>query len=96
MGTRPRAEILEFRGVLHFLTTDPTNGTRIWRTDGTQAGTAALGSVGANATAGVVVGQNMFFVATDPTLGRELYVLPNDAPTAGNDSGHRRPTARVS
>ncbi len=86
-GDSTRNWMVNFRGVVMFATTDPIGGSRVWRTDGTAAGTVALGATGSSASAAVVAGQSLFFVATDPTLGRELYVLGNERPLAGNDSG---------
>ena len=68
----------------------------LWRSDGTSAGTTRLGDIASPPTAfmfpqpilrqQLVVGQKLFFVATDAEIGDELYVLTNDAPIATADN----------
>jgi ELWxxDGT repeat protein len=71
-------------GVLVFTAADDgVNGQELWASDGTAAGTVLLrdinpGPAGASITGLTVVtnmfGPRVFFVATDPTHGRELWV----------------------
>lgn len=82
--------VINFRGVTLLITTDSTGARRVWRTDGTEAGTTEIGATAARSTTGailgpVVSGQNVFYAGLD-TTGNELYAIPNDAPTAVADS----------
>jgi ELWxxDGT repeat protein len=79
----------DFHGEVYFSSNDGTNGARIWRTNGTTAGTVVVGSSALPQTSGPfqVSGQNLFFAATDSTAGLELNVVRNDPPVATNDSG---------
>jgi trimeric autotransporter adhesin len=81
-----------FRGATIILTND-TTGAHIWRTDGTASGTKLLGSGALPANIGgtkafAVAGQNLFYTGHETVTGSELYVVPNDRPTAVADSGN--------
>ena len=79
---------LDFRGVVIVMTQD-TTGSHLWRTDGTETGTVQLGT--APRPPGfftyAATSQSLFFNGVDGLLGDELYVVPNDPPVAGADSG---------
>ena len=95
----------DFRGVTLFAVIDQTDGSQLWRTDGTSAGTTQIAGIAAppseffmrpavvrqRATAG----QKFFFVATDPEMGDELYVLVNETPIAAADSASSTNSAAV-
>jgi ELWxxDGT repeat protein len=95
----------DFRGVTLFAVNDQTNGPQLWRTDGTSAGTTRLADIAAPPTdfferpvvlrQRATVGQKFFFVATDAEIGDELYVLVNESPVAGADSGSSTNSAAV-
>jgi ELWxxDGT repeat protein len=66
-------------------------GARLWKSDGTPAGTTLVGDIGAASTGDtplthLTVGQNFFYASDDGTTGVELYALNNEAPIAGNDA----------
>lgn len=86
-GDSSPAWAANFNGVVYIQAKDPVRGPRLWRTDATTTGTVAVGDVGDSSGNPMVSGQNLYFTAIDPVMGRELYVLSNDAPVAANDSG---------
>ena len=71
--------LADFRGITLFQTTDAASTGNLWSTDGTTAGTKALGNIAA-AAGGLTVGQNFFFVGDDGTTGAELWVITNERP----------------
>jgi len=84
-----------FDGIVVFEVTDPTSGEKLWRTDGTAAGTIQVSSVPPQpspvfpptpARHRLTVGQKFFFSAVDPAMGSELFALTNNAPIAGADT----------
>lgn len=79
----------DFHGEVYFSSNDSTNGPRLWRTNGTTAGTVVVGRSALAPSLGPVQvsGQSLFFAASDSTAGLELNVVQNDPPTAANDSG---------
>ena len=79
-----------FNGEVYLSSNDATNGARIWRTDGTTAGTVVVGSSALPQPQGAVQvsGQNLFFAAADNTAGLELNVVQNNPPMAANDTGN--------
>jgi ELWxxDGT repeat protein len=95
-GDSTRNWMVSFGGVVTFAATDSINGSRVWRSDGTTAGTVALGSIPAGSNYAFVAGQSVYFAVNEPTLGREYYVLRNERPVAGNDSGASANGASVS
>jgi ELWxxDGT repeat protein len=86
----------DFRSVPVFGIDDPAGGGALWRTDGTRAGTTQVGAIPSKPAAfspipailrqRLVVGQKLFFVATDAEIGDELYALANEIPVARTDS----------
>jgi ELWxxDGT repeat protein len=80
----------DFRGEVYFSSNDSTNGARIWRTNGTTAGTVVVGSSALPQASGAVQvsGENLFFAASDSAAGLELNAVQNDSPLAANDSGN--------
>lgn len=69
-------------GILFFAANDGTNGNELWKSDGTDAGTIMLKDIypGANGAMNtgntnemVVMGNQLFFAAFNPTIGRELW-----------------------
>ncbi len=61
-------------GTLYFTATDGS-GTELWKSDGTEAGTTAVGSPGSfsNASNLTEAGGTLYFSATDPSHGQELW-----------------------
>jgi ELWxxDGT repeat protein len=78
----------DFHGEVFLASNDGSNGARIWRTDGTTAGTVVVGSSALPQVSGPlqVSGQNLFFAGADSTAGLELNVVQNGPPIASNDS----------
>ncbi len=73
-------------GALYFAATDLTNGTELWKSDGTAAGTVMVndispGVLGSNPTSLTVMGNTLFFAASDGVHGPELW--ESDGTTAG-------------
>ena len=67
-----------FNDKVYFAASDGVNGTELWTSDGTGAGTAMavdidIGPAGSSPASLTVVGTNLFFAATDVTNGRELW-----------------------
>ncbi|QQW30492.2 hypothetical protein AP9108_07280 [Arthrospira sp. PCC 9108] len=63
---------------LYFRANDPTNGTELWKSDGTQAGTVLLkdiwpGNGGSFPSNFTVFNDTLYFQANDPTNGTELW-----------------------
>lgn len=95
----------DFHGVTLFAAFNSSAGPQLWRTDGTPAGTRLVAGIPARPIAfanpqavlrqQLAVGQKFFFVATDPEVGDELYVLVNETPVAGADSGNSANSAAV-
>jgi ELWxxDGT repeat protein len=77
---------VNFRGVMFLATTDAVNGSRIFRTDGTTAGTVLVGSAATPNGVARVAGQNLFFAGVDSTAGLELNAVRNEAPVVVNDT----------
>ena len=69
-------------GSVYFAANDGAAGVELWKTDGTEAGTARLGDINAGTAssnpAGVVAADDgtVYFFADDGTHGRELWKLP--------------------
>ena len=68
-------------GVAYFVANDPEHGTELWQTDGTPQGTRLAadvwpGAKGAYPAQFLVWRDRMFFAATTPETGRELWALP--------------------
>ncbi|MFN7560765.1 MAG: beta strand repeat-containing protein, partial [Prosthecobacter sp.] len=74
-------------GTLFFAANDGTNGTELWKSDGTSAGTVMVSNI--NATAGassspanlLAIGSTLYFSATNGTTGVELW--KSDGTTTG-------------
>ena len=93
-----RRSLTEFEGGLYFQANDPTFGTELWRSDGTDAGTERLTDINPGPgnsliNALVVAGDNLFFRGDDggPT-GVELWeahggVTPPDPPVQPPPTG---------
>jgi len=63
---------------VYFKANDGTNGSELWFSDGTAAGTSMVcdinpGSVSSNPTGLVLCAGDLFFEADDPNLGKELF-----------------------
>lgn len=70
--------------LLVFPATTPTNGTELWISDGTEAGTQLLADLlpgaGSSSPEDLYTADGLvYFHATTPTLGRELYVTDGTA-----------------
>jgi ELWxxDGT repeat protein/VCBS repeat-containing protein len=68
--------LVNFNGSLFFTANDGT-GLRVFRSDGTSAGTIPASGIFSNVTTGSLVtsGNQLFFAATDPSNGTELWVI---------------------
>jgi uncharacterized repeat protein (TIGR01451 family) len=81
-----RAGFVNLGGTVLFTADDGRNGTELWRTDGTAAGTILVrdicpGACASRPTWMTVVGSELFFVADDGAHGRELW--KSDGTAAG-------------
>ena len=78
IGVDPTAAQLFVDGEVFFYATDGTNGTELWRTDGTRRGTRMTrninpGSGNANPQELTPFGDALFFRADDGAIGNELW-----------------------
>ena len=69
-------------GALYFQASDPTDGTELWKSDGTASGTALVqdinpGTAGSYPFSLTNVSGVLFFAASDPTHGTELWKVNN-------------------
>jgi ELWxxDGT repeat protein len=62
-------------GTLFFQAFTRANGVRLWKTDGTGAGTTLVSALGGGPTDFAGVDGILFFTAADPTHGRELWAV---------------------
>ncbi len=81
-----RATFVNVGGTVFFQADDGRNGTELWRTDGTAAGTVLVKDICPGACASrpewlTAVGSELFFVASDGIHGRELW--KSDGTAAG-------------
>jgi uncharacterized repeat protein (TIGR01451 family) len=81
-----RATMVNLGGTIFFQADDGRNGTELWRTDGTAAGTVLVKDICPGACASrpawlTVVGSTLFFAADDGAHGRELW--KSDGTAAG-------------
>jgi len=64
-------------GELYFSADDGINGRELWKTDGTALGTVLVSDINVSGDSNpedlVVAGNNLFFSATTPTTGKELF-----------------------
>jgi ELWxxDGT repeat protein len=72
--------IISFNGYLFFNAEDANNGLELWRSDGTSTGTVmvadiAPGNGDANPEQFSTVGDDLFFIASTPDIGGELWKL---------------------
>jgi len=79
-------QLTQARGELYFLATTPENGTELWRSDGTEAGTALVrdikvGPEGVNITEMVEVSGTLFF-NIQYKQGAALWKVPGPTTTA--------------
>lgn len=69
--------IYNFDGALYFSANDGVNGTELWKSDGTNAGTALFADINpvgnSNPKYLVKMGTYIYFQAKSTTLGKELY-----------------------
>ncbi|MEZ4776653.1 MAG: cohesin domain-containing protein [Bacteroidia bacterium] len=86
IGGSSLAYLTNVNGTLYFRATDVTNGTELWKSDGTTAGTVRVkdiypGSVGSSPTYLINVNGTLYFRASDGTTGQELW--KSDGTAAG-------------
>jgi ELWxxDGT repeat protein len=79
----PGAQLRALNGRLFFVAGTPETGFELWRSDGTPSGTVPLPEVAAGPEDGgiealVATGQRLFFSASDPLHGRELWTVLNN------------------
>ncbi|WP_300672709.1 ELWxxDGT repeat protein [Soonwooa sp.] len=79
-------QMIEYKGKIYFAANDGVNGSEVWVSDGTEAGTKMLkdlipGSASSNPSTFTIHNDLLFFVANDAALGRELFV------TDGTEAG---------
>jgi trimeric autotransporter adhesin len=77
---------INVNGILFFSASDGTNGTELWRSDGSSAGTAMVKDINAGSGSSfpgnfAVVNGNLYFSANDGTNGYELW--KSDGTAAG-------------
>ncbi|GAA4440531.1 hypothetical protein GCM10023091_24300 [Ravibacter arvi] len=89
----PFRSTIEFNGSMYFGAANGlTSGVQLWKTDGTEAGTVKVKTLyppakpglpgrDANQNGFLIVGQTLYFVASNYTNGRELW--KTDGTTAG-------------
>ena len=85
-GRADPTDLISANGILYFAANDGTNGTELWRSDGTTAGTRLVsniraGSTGSSPSQLTAVNQTVYFTADDGTRGRELW--QSDGTAAG-------------
>lgn len=79
-----QATLFNVDGTLMFIANDGTHGSELWTSDGTETGTFMVKDVLEGSSSGVyggsssgrvaaVIGDALFFSATDPTFGTELW-----------------------
>jgi len=78
LGNSNPANLINVGGVLYFMASDGTNGTELWKSDGTEAGTVMVKDIWPGTEAGspkylTDVGGVLYFVANDGTNGEELW-----------------------
>jgi ELWxxDGT repeat protein len=78
---QPYPELVAIEGRAYFAGTDDVHGTEVWTTDGTVEGTKLLADVNPGpASSGpnefTKLGNNIYFSATTPATGNELWALP--------------------
>jgi ELWxxDGT repeat protein len=78
------ASFTDFHGITLFETNAYQTGRRLWRTNGTAAGTRSVGDFTLGAER-VAANQRMFYVASDAAAGIELFAIDNERPTASDD-----------
>ncbi|HEX8324023.1 MAG TPA: ELWxxDGT repeat protein [Tepidisphaeraceae bacterium] len=82
----PPSFLTVMNGVLYFAGTDDANGTELWRSDGTAAGTTIVadcvpGAVGGSPQFLTAIGNRLYFLATTADSGSEPWI--SDGTTAG-------------
>ncbi len=87
-GSSPTT-LTTINGLVYFTATDSTNGTELWKSDGTSAGTVLIKDIRPGAVSGLVsysssltnLNGTLYFYANDGTSGIELW--KSDGTTAG-------------
>jgi ELWxxDGT repeat protein len=79
-------DFTEFNNKLYFSANDGTNGTELWVTDGTSAGTQLVADINPGSDSSyvgglTVVGKELLFTADNGVTGRELFKLNVDSST---------------
>lgn len=77
-GSSSPSNLTDVNGTLFFTATDPVNGTELWKSDGTPAGTILvkdinIGTLNSNPSLLTNVNGILFFAATDAVNGTELW-----------------------
>jgi ELWxxDGT repeat protein len=97
----PNGQLTNVNGLVYFVADNGTNGSELWQSDGTAAGTLMVqdiypGGTGSNPSDLTSMNNKLYFAATDPIHGTELWDPPPVVPAnidVSNDSHVQRETS---